>query len=344
VAPLAYYQFQPGGDGNNSRAGVDLPAAQQKVDKNGEKNLLTEEAIKEIETLVKSREIDKAQALLTPALKQAYFSNDKLAQVKLLYLQGRIFGEKANFQEAITTLNQAIAIAKPLNDPNLLLGPVINLANIYHVTDQNVAAAEQAQKCLALALQAKNLSYQVASLQSLAINGFLAHQAILSEQLLEQSISLAQQQNDFYTMAHGYAYLGIIKTELHKFDLATEQFNKALGLVSLLDTLPKRAYLEFVINGYYARSQALAGNTKAAIKLYQVAITKAQIAGVRQYLALSQLNYGLAQCLRAQNQTIEAEKTLVKAELFEEEAYKRCEAANLAMSFALVRQMVRRCK
>jgi tetratricopeptide (TPR) repeat protein len=306
--------------------------------------LLTEEAIKEIETLVKDFQFEKAETLLAPAIKQAYSFDNKLAQVKLLYLQGRIFSEKSNPTKAIAILNQAIAIAKQLNNPNLLLGPVITLANIYHVTDQNVAAAEQAQRCLTLAQQTKNLPYQVASLQSLAINGFFAHQAILAEPLLEQSIGLAQQQNDFYTMAHGYAYLGIIKTELHKFDLATEQFKKALSLISFIEAPQKRAYLELVINGYYARSQALAGNTKLAIGLYQSAIAKINTAGVRQYLALSQLNYGLAQCLRAQNQTIEAEKTLVKAELFEEEAYKHCETANLAMSFALVRQVVRRCK
>jgi hypothetical protein len=305
---------------------------------------LTAELIKEIEKLVKSFQFEKAELLLNPALKKAYASNDKVAQVKLLYLQGQIFSEKTSLSKAIATLNQAIGIANQLNDPHLLLGPVLTLANIYHITDQNAAAAAQAQKCLKLAQQTQNLPYQIASLQSLAINSFLAHQSIPSEELLEQSITLAQQQKDFYTMAHGYAYLGIIKTERSQFDVAKQHFHKALDLVGSISDFQRRDYLGFVINGYYARSQALAGNTKLAIALYQLAITKLNAAGVRQYLSLSQLNYGLSQCLRAQNRTLEAEKTLVKAELFSDEAYKRCELGNLAMSFALVRQVVRRCE
>jgi tetratricopeptide (TPR) repeat protein len=344
VAPLAYYQFQPGGDGNNSRAGVDLPTTQQKADKNGEKNLLTEEAIKEIETLVKDLQLEKAQALLTPALQQAYLSDNKPVFSKLLYLQSRLLSEKSDFFGAVANLKQSIDIAKSINNHALLLSPTLLLANIYHVMDDNESAAEQARNSLSLAIENKSVPHQIVSMQTLALSVATTNKSSAADRLLVQSIDLAQQNKDFYRVVYGYTYLGILKTERRQFSEASSWFKKALETINLNNDQQSQTYLQHIVNGYYARSQALAGNRTKAINLYRIAIAAAKQAGVQQYLALSQLHYGLAECLQAEGKLLDAEHNLAKSEVLEEEAHKRCELNNTILSFALKRRQSKRCE
>jgi hypothetical protein len=343
VAPLAYYQFQPGGDGNNSRAGVDLPAAQQKVDKNGEKNLLTEEAIKEIETLVKSRETDKAQTLLRTAIKQAYSSNDNVAKAKLLYLQGRVFSQKGDLFGAIAVLKQAIGAAEPFNQTLLLLEPTLLLANLYHFTDQNAEAAEQAQKAFSLARTIDH-PHQALSLQILSLSQFFAHQSLNPEKLLEKSITLAQRYQDNNYLVQGYTYLGVVKTERKQFKEAKQYFRQALEKSQTGNSTQRLAYLQAGIKGYLARCEALSNNPQEAVNLYLDAISLAAQAGVQQYLALSQFHQGLSDCYKILGNTEQAAKALGKAEVLEEEAHKRCEANNTALSFALSRKPIKLCE
>jgi tetratricopeptide (TPR) repeat protein len=302
------------------------------------------ELIKEIETLVKHQAGDQAQKLLTPALKQAEASKDPVAQSKLLYLQGRIFSQRAEFARAIVTLKQAITLATPLNKPELFLAPEITLANIYHVTDQNAKAALEARVCLKFALETNNITYQIASLQTAAISEFLAYRSTSAEASLQKSILLAEQQKDFYNASYGYIYLGVIKTEQRQFAQADRWFDQALTIIGNVDSLQRQFYLEFVVNGYYARSKALAGKIIQATNLYHLAINRARQAGVKQYLTLSQLHHGLAQCLSAQGQIKESERETAKAELLEEEALHNCESSNTALSFALNRKVTKLCE
>jgi tetratricopeptide (TPR) repeat protein len=294
--------------------------------------------------LVKHQATDQAQKLLTPALRQAEINNDRVAQAKLLYLQGRVFSQKADFDSASFTLQKSIKIAKTLNDLNLLLGPVITLAGIYHVTDQNAAAAEQARQCLALSQVTKQPLYEAMSLQLLAISELFAYDAPQAEELIRQSIIIAEKnQGDDY-IVQGFSHLGIIKTEHGQYQEAKALFEKALVAANKVENTLKKSILRFTVQGYYARSQSLAGNFKQAATFYQQAILAAEQLGIQQRLVLSQLNQGLSDCLQSQGNSKEAEISRLKAALYEEQAHNNCELNNTFMSFAPKRKSAKRCK
>jgi hypothetical protein len=340
LTPLAYYRLPPGDHNSNNAAIIDSPDITLE---DGQTTPLTEATITEIEKLVKELQLEKAQVLLTPALQQAAVSGNKSLHSHLLYLQSRIFSEQAHFPAAIDGLKQSIALAERLNQPQLLLAPTLLLTNIYEVTDQSAAATTQAQRCLNLAKATNRRDYQLRSLHALAINSYLAYKAPYAESLLLESITLAQQQKDDFMIAYGHIYLAIVKTKKKDFKAAKAGFEQALKIATSINQPQQQNYLQFVVKGYYARCQALALNSKEAITLYQMAIQHANAAGVRQYLALSQLHYGLAQCFRAQGDTLQTERALAKAELLEQEATKRCEVANTALSFALIPKNIKPC-
>jgi tetratricopeptide (TPR) repeat protein len=225
----------------------------------------------------------------------------------------------------------------------LLLAPTSLLANLYHFTDQNAAAAEQAQKALSLARITDKPLYQALNLQILSLSQFFAYQSLDAEKLLEESIAIAQKHQGHNYVVQGYTYLGVISTEHKEFLEAAKQFEQALESIKLVSDAKQKAYLEFTVKGYYARSQALAKNIDQAITLYNTAIARAQEAGVQQYLALSQLHYGLAICLAAKGDKVASAKITGKAEVLEEEAYKRCEIINTGLSFSIMRKTPKRC-
>jgi tetratricopeptide (TPR) repeat protein len=296
--------------------------------------LLTPASIDEIEKLTKKLKLDRAQALLTPTLKKAQDTNDKVAEARLLYLQGRIFSEKADFQQAISTLNKSISIGKGLNQPSLLLGPVMNLAGIYHIIDQNEEAVAKANACLSLATQTNNTDFKIISLQLLAISQFLAYKAPNAEKLIIQSITLAQQQRSNDRIVQAYIYLGVINTHKRQFAKATNWFEQALITLNTVSDTQTKAYLGCAISGYYARCQTLARKFKEASTLYNIAINQAHQIGVKQYLAISQFQQGLAECYQNLGNQYETQKAQIKADAFREEAERYCQIANTALSFA----------
>jgi tetratricopeptide (TPR) repeat protein len=304
---------------------------------------LTPELIKEIEGLVKHQASDQAQKLLTPALKQAETRNDRVSQAKLLYLQGRIYSDRADFAQAIVTLKQAIAIATSLNKPELSLAPEMNLANIYHVTDQNSLAATHANRSLTTARLTKNLTYELFSIQMLAISDFLAYRSASSEKLLKESLTLAKQCNLPDRLIYGRVYLGLIQVEERNFAIARDYFQSALDTLKLVSDFQQRNLLAAMINGYYARTQAMSGRAKQAITLYNLAIRQAHTAKIRQNLALSQMYQGLAGCYRIVGNQAAAEEKFIASNKLERKAQKFCEISNTALSFAIVRTAARPC-
>jgi tetratricopeptide (TPR) repeat protein len=299
--------------------------------------------IKEIEALVKSQASDQAQKLLTPALKQAKASKDPVAQSKLLYLQGRIYGDKAEFARAIATLKESITIATALNKPELLVQPEVTLASIYHVTDQDLAAATHARLSLALAQEVHDTTNEIISLRLLAISEFFIDKSTKAEELIIQSIKVAQEKLTSAQVVQGYIYLGIIATEKKKFAQAKEHFERALIATIGISDPQRRTYLTGSTNGYYARSQFLAGKSKKSIELYALAIQQANRAGIKQKLALSQLNQGLADSYLAQGDKIQAKEAEHLALRLADEARQSCETNNTALSFAINRQVAKQC-
>jgi tetratricopeptide (TPR) repeat protein len=304
---------------------------------------LTPELIKEIEGLVKHQASDQAQKLLTPALKQAETRNDRVSQAKLLYLQGRVFSQQAEFARAIVTLKDAIAIASSLNQPELVIRPEIALANIYHSTDQNAVAAIHARRGLKLAQQVNDTANEVIVLRIVAISEFFAYKSTEAEKLIEKSIEIAQLKLTLEQTIQGYIYLGVISTEKGNFIKAEEHFEKALTVTLGISDLQRREYFTAIANGYYARSQFLAGNSKKSRALYTLAIQQANRAGIKQKLALSQLNQGLADSYLVQGNKVQSAETAKLAAKLADEALKSCEANNTALSFAVNRRTVERC-
>jgi tetratricopeptide (TPR) repeat protein len=304
---------------------------------------LTPELIKEIEGLVKHQASDQAQTLLTPAIKQAEKIDDKAALAQLLYLQGRVYSQKAEFSRAISILKQAITIASTANKPRLLLGPQITLAGIYHVTDQNAEAANYAKQCLSLARTVNDPFYEVVSLQTLGISSFLIDHSSKAETIIKESLKLASQVQAYDRVIYGYIYLGVIQTESKKLPQAITYFDQALATLVSVNDNQRRTYLESTINGYYARTQAVAGNTVKATQLYNAAISQAIAAGVQQRLSLSQMRQGLAECYRVQGNFLAANKEVAIATELEKEATEFCETGNTILSFAITRKVAKRC-
>jgi tetratricopeptide (TPR) repeat protein len=304
---------------------------------------LSAKIFQEIEQLIKQRETEKAQVLIPALLRQAEATGDKVAQAKLLYFQGRIFSQTGNFPESILILQKAIQIAKSLNNPELLTSPLLLLANIYHFTDQNATAAEQARQCLQLAQTTNQPLAQALSLQIIAISELFAYDSSESEDLVKQSIAIAQQHEGYEYVLQGFNYLGIINTERGQYQVAKKYFERALAEANNVPNSRQRAILQFTVQGYYARSQALAGNINKAVTLYVSSIQLAQQLDLRQRLALSQLNYGLGECLKIQGNGWKSEKALLRAKTLEEQAHKDCEINNTFMSFSIKRKAARRC-
>jgi tetratricopeptide (TPR) repeat protein len=299
--------------------------------------------IKKLETLVKHRETQLAQQLLPQLLRQAEANNDKPAQAKLLYLQGRIYSQTAQFNAAIAIFKQTIAMAQTLNEPQLLLGPTIGLAKIYSLTDRNALAAEHAQRSLDLARLAQHQLYQIESLQVLALSQFLASKSSDSLLPLQQSIDLARAAHSTDYLIQGYNFMGIIHTERRAFSVAEKWFKQALNLANTVVDYQQQAFLKYTTNGYYARSQALAGKINKAADLYTLALTQAYAGRVEQLLALSQLKAGLSECYRLKGSKLQAEQTLVESQMLEEQAQEKCEVNNKFLSFAVNRKISQPC-
>jgi tetratricopeptide (TPR) repeat protein len=173
-----------------------------------------------------------------------------------------------------------------------------------------------------------------------AISGFFAHKSEDSERLIKKSIEIAQTPAQ---RVQGYIYLGVIATENGDFTQSKQHFEQALLTTSGIKEPQQRIYFAAVTNGYYARLQALMGNHKKAITLYTLAIEQANRAGIKQKLALSQLNQGLAEAYLAQGDKVQSAQTAKIATKLAKEALKLCETNNTALSFAVNRRAALRC-
>jgi tetratricopeptide (TPR) repeat protein len=297
---------------------------------------VSQAVLQQAETLVKHRETEKAEVIVNSLLQQPGIASDLPSYSTLLYLKGRIHSQRAEFEPAVSSLQKSIDIAKPLNRPQLLLAPIFTLANLYHVTNNNQAAMIEANKCLELSLKIDNPTYQAASMQMVAISKFFVDRSNANEavQLLEQSIAFAERGTNVETVAQNYVYLGLISTEQKQLTRAITFFEKALAVVPSITDAQLRVYTESTVKGFFARTQALSGNSREAVELYTAALESAQKAGVRQYLALSQLNQGLGESYQALGDQRKADKAFYSAELYEKEAQFLRQSNNKLLSFA----------
>jgi tetratricopeptide (TPR) repeat protein len=297
---------------------------------------ISQTVLQRAEKLVKHRETSNAEFLVNSLLEQPGVPGDLATYSTLLYLKGRIHSQKAEFESAVACLQKSIDIAKTLNRPQLLLAPVLTLATVSHVTNDNHTALLRANECLELSFKANNLAYQAASMQMLAISKFFLEPSadVEAVQLLEQSIALAERSGNFEAVAQNYVYLGVISTEKSQLAKANIFFEKALSVVPNIADSQSQVYTEATIKGHFARTQALGGNAREAVELYTAALEAAQKAGVRQYLALSQLNQGLGESYQALGDQRKADKAFYSAELYEKEALFLRQSSNKLLSFA----------
>jgi hypothetical protein len=160
---------------------------------------------------------------------------------------------------------------------------------------------------------------------------------------LQQSIDLARAAHSTDYLIQGYNFMGIIHTERRAFSVAEKWFKQALNLANTVVDYQQQAFLKYTTNGYYARSQALAGKINKAADLYTLALTQAYAGRVEQLLALSQLKAGLSECYRLKGSKLQAEQTLVESQMLEEQAQEKCEVNNKFLSFAVNRKISQPC-
>jgi len=293
-------------------------------------------SIETLRTLIKSREFDKAEALLPQALEAAQFAQNRTLQSELLYFQGRILSNRSEFQAAIKLLQKSLELAA--DRPESQLAPLFTLASIHHALDQNQEARDKAAKVVEMATRLGNPLNRLAGLHLLGISEFLVSRSPQAEISLQQAIDLAREQQNFYYLPFSLAYLGVIRTEQHRFKDANQYFRQATMTAEKVTNNLQRAKALAIVYGYYARSLAVEGKYNKAADYYQLAIAYAREANDQQALFISQLHYGLSDCLKLQGQHQQSVEILAKAKKLETQAAQQCEHNNTFLSVALNRR------
>jgi len=330
MAAVYFFILKP--QGNHSQAALTL----QKERNNNEPPA----SIDTLRSLVKSREFDRADSLLPTALEAAQRAKNTALESELTYLQGRVLGGRGQFERAIAVLHEAIRLATAGNRPDLELPPRATLATIHHALDLNEEARDEAAKLVKLATALGNTLQQATGLQLLAISEFLVNRSPQAENMLQESVQLAKQQNNAYYVAAGLTYLGVIYTEQRQFQKAERYFREAILNGKKANNAQQQANALAIINGYYARSLAVARQLGKAADHYQQAIAFAQEAKVQEQLFLAQLHFGLGDCLQLTGKRQEAKQVVAKAKQLETIASQRCERNNTFLSVAVNRKPI----
>jgi len=327
MAAVYFFMLKP--EGNHSQGALIL----QKERNNNE----SPANIETLSTLVKSREFDKAEPLLKQAIDQARQANNHGVESELTYLQGRMMSARGNLDSAREILLESLRLAELANKPELKLPPLITIATIYHILDQNNDALITARQVVDIAESVNQPLQKLKGLQLMGISVFLTSRSLEAENILEESVKLAKEQNSSYYLSASLTYLGIIRNEQRRFRDAEAYFRKAIMIAKQEGNAQQRANGLAIINGYYGRSLATAGNGSKASEHYQQAILLAQEAKEQQSLFLSQLHSGLGDSLKLEGKQEQAEQAMAKAKKLERQATERCERGNTFLSVAVNR-------
>jgi hypothetical protein len=253
----------------------------------------------------------------------------------LLWL-GLVRSGAAKFNQAIEVLEECAIIADKIEDTELTLKASGALTGFYFLLNENNRAIAQGFEHLKIARAGHTLSIQ--AIQLMGMSAFNLKFEAIAEEYLRYSILVAEQQQAKSFLGFSHTLLGLMRSEQGRFTESDEEFLKAFSIAAQINEEASRNYLNFSLNGYYARAQSLAGNTDKAIDLYNRTIALAEKMNIQQKLVLSQLHQGLGESLIVKGARGQAEAELVKAVELEIEGRARSEQNNPLLSFAVSRK------
>ncbi|MEW6734958.1 MAG: tetratricopeptide repeat protein, partial [Acidobacteriota bacterium] len=287
--------------------------------------------------LIKCGRFIDARTIINDALPRTLAANYLYTHAQLLAWQGNYLCEIAEFRGARRALEAAIAIAQDLDVPEFLLGPYMVLAAQYSITNENLAAFELARKALNIA-RPVNHKYTVQLLHIAGISAFNLNKPASAEAYLQESVILAEQNNNHPQLAMSHTFWGIVQMEQDREIKAEEHFLSALNSMQKIIDVTAKINLEAVVTGYYARSKALAGDHNKAVELYTHSLVLAEKANIKQSLMLSQLHQGLGESLAAKGNHKKAQSELELAVAFNTRACANTEGNNTLLTFATTRK------
>lgn len=296
-----------------------------------------------VQKMIKDGDLDQAEARLAQIRERAEASNNEYLLARALYLQGQIYSDRGNFNQAISYLERAIFQAEAINRPELLPAPLMRLAGIYHLSDADRLAYERSKKAYEIALKVDNKRIQVYAMQIMAISQFNISKQPDVDTQLERSIALAEDQGLNHYATQGIIFQGVIKIELKDYKAAEALFKSALKLADKEQDSVYKAHIQGTSTGFIAKVRALSGDYHSARTYYEQALVYYQRFNVQQALALGELHRGLSDCLAALNQNERAEKELATANSYLEAARQKCELQNSLFSLALKREPGHQC-
>lgn len=277
--------------------------------------------------------LSEAQALVDRCLDKAKGRQHLLSYAQFLYNKSDILGEKGQYAQEISLLNESIEIATPLEVPDLLVYIQANLAKIYFVTNDDQQAFTQATQTLATYKEIPNYRLLLDLNQIAGLSSYNLKATSQSQTYLTDSITLAKQHQDWAYLVQGYWMLGLVKAQELDFNEADKLFNLAFENIPKLDDPNSELYMESIVTGYYARKQALAKNYQESVELYAKSIKLSEKSNSEQKAMLSQLHQGLAEGLVALGNHAKANEHLAIARYLKQES-QNLEQNNNLLTFA----------
>ncbi|MEW6737255.1 MAG: hypothetical protein AB1489_38575 [Acidobacteriota bacterium] len=287
--------------------------------------------------LIKSGKYDQANEIIRVTLAQAVKYRHIYYQAQLLNWRGESFSATSDFRAASESFETAIELAESLELKLFFIGPSMALAGIYHLTNNNEAALACAEKTLAIA-RPINHKYTAQLLQIAGISAFNLNRRLVAQQYLNDAIMVSRDQANPAYLAMSYTLFGIIQAEQGKAYEADINLKAARQALAQIKDPISHISMNAMVTGYYARVQMLAGNSEAAIELYQNALLLAQQINIQQKLMLSQLHQGLGECLMAKSNYRESAQQLALAVALDQEARANSEISNPLLTFAVTRR------
>jgi tetratricopeptide (TPR) repeat protein len=283
--------------------------------------------------LIKLTRSNEAQIIINENLKRAVDSKHLFSQAQFLAWQGENFSNSSNFPDAIRSLESAGEVAKNLGVSQFTSVVSMLLSSIYSVTNNNESAFEKAHRTIKLSIEAK-IPVPIQTLEMIGLSTFNLEYPTLAEQYMRKAVELSIKQNSKSHLIMTRAYMGILQAEQRKFIESEHWFQESFKTIELISDANTRASIEFLVTGYYARSQMLAGNSKDAIDLYKKALDLGLKANIQEKLILSQMHQGLGECLMAQGDLI-ASKSELKLAVSLNNSVDKSEQINTLLTFAV---------
>lgn len=283
---------------------------------------------------IKLSQFDKVQEKISEIISQIKDEQHLFIYAQMIYRQADAFSSVSKFESAISLYKESIELGNRLSQSGFVLSPLMSLAGIYYIMDNNEEAFKLAQMGLTISRKYNNSI----TVQLLHIAGISSHNLRnfgLADDYLKEALAIAgKQQNAGFTI-QSYMFLGIMLTDQKRMMEAQKYFDKCLATLPMIKEEEARMNLETSITGYYARQQMLAGNSDKALKMYNKALLLAEKTHLEQYLTLSQMHQGRAEVLMRKGNYKSAEKDLQLAISFEKNAQSNSETNNTLLSFAI---------